>query len=204
MSHDIATAKARWRHKAGLAVGTVVIGAFLVPMFAGSAHAAPRLSTATTCDTSQNCEPSTTSTTTQQTVTITVTASYSNQDLNWQACGLPKSYTGSKAQLFVDGAAESGAGSTGTVNANGCTPDPHFATCLAAGSHTVSVTDGASSGSTDLNVSSANACSGAGGSSGSRLAFTGADIMLTLAAAALLIVLGYALVRLNRQRRRAN
>lgn len=199
----------------GLAVGLLALGALLVPLLlSSSASASPGIATATTqCQNYPYCTTSTTAATTTTTgahIVITLKATYTPDLLSWQACGFPASAAGTNVSLYIDGVAQTEAGGSGPVqNSGGCTTDPNIPVCLAPATYSLVAVDNAYSASTSLDVANSG-CSnpitiGKGTSgSGSGLAFTGANILITLAAAALLIVLGYALLRLNRQRRQAS
>lgn len=160
-----------------------------------------------------NCRP----TTTTGSLTLTLTVSYKNGHLMWQACA-GASTQGSTVQLYVDGNPTD----TGTIEGSGCTPKGNVSICLASGQHQATATDSQYGlvakqdfavqdsrchGPTAAAAASADASGSTTGSSGSKprgfLAFTGVNVVLMLLGAGLLIGLGYAILRLSRQRRHA-
>jgi hypothetical protein len=166
-----------------------------------------------TSSTLANCRP----TTTTGSQTLTLTVSYRNGQLKWQACA-GAGAQGSTVQLYVDGNAVD----SRTIEGNGCTSGGNTRICLSPGQHEATATDAQfglvahqqfnvqDSGCKNPTVASASsgqAGAGAAGSSpsGSRgfLAFTGADIALLVVGAGVLLALGYAILRMSRQRRSA-
>jgi hypothetical protein len=231
MFHSEETTSASFlARRIGLFVVAAMLGGFVIAVLAGSpARANPGVgspASPTSCPnqayntstTIANCRPTTTTTT--GSASFTLTASYHTGHLSWQACA-GAAAQGSTVQLYVDGSpiSASNGGST-TIGSNGCTAATDATVCLARGSHTVTATDepyGSASQTVDVRsngcqsptvaaASSAQAggsTTGPGSHTSGFLAFTGADIALMILGAALLLGLGFAIVRMSRQRRRA-
>ena len=205
-----------------ITIAALLIG-FVVAVLAGSpARANPGIGSPespTSCPhqgynpstTIANCRP----TTTTSSPTLTLTVSYRNGHLMWQACA-GASTQGSTVQLYVDGNLTD----TGTIEGNGCTPHGNVSICLASGQHHATATDSqfglvaeqnfavqnsGCRGPTAAAAASADSSRSPTGSSGSKpggfLAFTGVNVVLMLLGAGLLIGLGYAILRLSWQRR---
>jgi hypothetical protein len=191
-----------------------VVLAGIAPLVAGApAGAAPReLNSSTTCPTEAytgaaigNCGSTTTTTQPSGSVVLRSAAgpSYANGRFTWEICGYPASATGDTIVLYIGGQTESGW--TTTVQSNGCAS---FSVpwCPTAGAYTVAAVDQTHSNIPEatgrVEVSSGAACAASGGHGGA-LAFTGTNILWVLLAAIVAIVLGYMIVKSNRQRRRA-
>lgn len=166
-----------------------------------------------TSTTIANCRP----TTTTGSQTLSLTVSYKNGRLKWQACAQPADQ-GSTVQLYVDGNAVD----SGTIEGSGCTSLGNTNICLSPGQHQATATDAQyslvaqqqfsvqDSGCNSPSAAAASAANASGsttGSSGSHpsgfLAFTGANIALMVIGAIILIALGYGTLRVARQRRSA-
>jgi hypothetical protein len=189
-----------------------VLAAVLIPVLVGTSAGAASADTSTTCPnsgySSATIADCSTTTTTQGggRSHLNLTANYSDQVLSWQACVRPAGAQGSTVNLFVDGQEQNGPGGSGTVLADGCTADSHLSICLAQGTHSVTAVDQAVGSDTkSVNVPASRACESAGSSpskgGGGALAFTGSEIFRLLVLGAILMILGYAVVRFNRQRR---
>ncbi len=220
------------RGTASVVASLIALSALLVPLLADSSASATSLrngsvSAATTCPTdpytgSTVATCGTTTTTSGITIVITLTISYLNGVVKWQACGFPPQAVGTTVQLYLGGQLITISGGTGVVLSGGCTADPSFPICLVPGNYPAVAVDHFGQASNAMPVvlsgcldpislavgSNPQGTAGTGTgtgttSSGGALAFTGTNVLVLLLIAALLIVLGYAIVRLNRQRRRA-
>jgi hypothetical protein len=203
---------------------------FLTVAFLSSApaHAAGRLASDTTCptaayspdDTIQSCNTTTTAAVSSN---LQLTISYSDGYVHWQVCGFVSSGVGTTVQLYLDGQLQTEPGGTGTVQPGGCTNVPEIYVCDLKPNHTYTaaavdqpygeadstVATGSLPCSERVAAASAGAPANAGssdhaGNSGSgSLAFTGANIILLVAAAIAAVLVGNAIVRLSRQRGQA-
>ena len=213
------------RRRVGLLLIAALILGFVAAVLAGSpARANPGIGTPAsptscpnqgynTATTIANCRPTTTS----GSLSLTLTVSYRDGKLKWQACA-GASAQGSTVQLYVDGNAVD----SQTIEGSGCTPSGNASVCLSPGQHQATATDAQyglvaqqpfnvqDSGCRSPTVAAASAANASGattGSSGTRpggfLAFTGANIALMIIAAVILIALGYGILRIARQRRSA-
>jgi hypothetical protein len=210
--------------RVGLALMAAVLLGFVAAVLAGSpARANPGVgvpASPTSCPnqgyntstTIANCRP----TTTTGSQSLTLTVSYKNGQLKWQACA-GSGAQGSTVQLYVDGSAVD----SRTIGGNGCTSNGNTTICLSSGQHQATATDAQyslvaqqqftvqNSGCNNPAVAAASAAESRGsttGSTGSRsgsLAFTGANIALMVIGAIILIALGYGTLRIARQRRSA-
>ena len=132
-------------------------------------------------------------------------AGYSNGRLTVVISGYDQSSTADQIRLYVDGNTKPGW--TAGVTAD---PSATFSVtvCLTSGSHTIAGVDqtdpSVPEATGSVSVSSAGPSCGSAGAGGGRLAFTGANVVKMLIAAIMAIVIGYVLVRFNRQRRRAS
>jgi hypothetical protein len=219
---------ARYGKLAGALATVAVLIALMVPLMSGGSAGAAGLSVQSRhghphppppCTTEPYSKGKVCSTTTTSRpgihVSIRLKIFYLDGVVSWQACGFPPTDIDTSVQLYLNGQRQSQPGGAGTVQPNGCTSDSHTAICLARGTYPATVVDGPYSASNSLVVDSSGcanpvtlglsgSASGSGSGSGgqsSALAFTGADILAIALAAALLIVVGYVIVRLNRQRR---
>lgn len=195
-------------------VGLGVLAAAVTPVLLGSSAGAASADTTTTCPNSgyssatiANCDTTTTSGGAQAQLSLTV--KYPDQDLGWQACVRPAGAQGSVVNLFVDGQEENKAGGSGSIESDGCTTAESLPICLAQGTYSVTAVDQAVGNDTKtLTVPASRACesvaSSTSKSGGGALAFTGSDILRLVVFAAILLVLGYAVVRFNRLRRQRN
>jgi hypothetical protein len=156
------------------------------------------------------------------TLIISYAATADGGIVSWQACGFPASAVGTLVQLYFGGTIQTEAGGSGPILAGGCTSEPQFPVCDPTGTYTaqgvdaqadLTATDSPEGTPAEVVIAAstcASAASAAGaGSSGtssnnSTLAFTGTNIIILIVIAGLLIAVGYTIVRLNRQRRRAS
>ena len=192
-----------------------VLAAVLIPALVGTGAVAASADTSTTCPnsgySSATIADCTTTTTTQGggQSHLALTVGYASQVVKWQACVDPAGAQGSTVNLFIDGQKENQAGGTGTVQAGGCTGDTNLSICLAQGTYAVTAVDQAVGNATEsLTVPASRACESVGSltskGGGGTLAFTGSNILRLVVIAAILLVLGYAVVRVNRMRRQRN
>jgi hypothetical protein len=222
MTHaDRSDRRGRLRGSAGLIVGLVALIGLLVPLLLDSSANAASLRTgsiraATTCPTdpytSSTVSECTTTTTTGTTITIILTIGYSNGTITWQACGYPLAARGSAVQLFLAGQQMTQPGGSATVQASLCA-GASFALCLVPGAYPAVAVNQFGQASKTMTVTSSGCrnpitlASNSGAQTKSKssgaLAFTGSNVLILLLAALLLIALGYAIVRINRQRRHA-
>lgn len=172
--------------------------------------------TSTTCYPASSCVTTTTSATPTTTGTggfhLVLTISWSGGFVHWQVCGFPAAAVGTNVQLYLGQTAVTGAGSNGDVLAGGCTTDPNFPLCPSGTtSYLASAFDATFDGGvgtntvpltvTPIGCIANTAAAGAGsGTSTGALAFTGSDVFRLLVFAALAILIGYIIVRLNRIR----
>lgn len=131
-------------------------------------------------------------------------AAYSNGRLTVGVTDYPQSAAGDTIRLYVGGDTHPDwAASVGSDQSARFSAD----VCLAAGSHTIAGVDqtdpNVPEATGSVSVSSEGPACGSAGSTGGKLAFTGANVVKMLIAAIVAIVVGYVLVRFNRQRRRA-
>jgi hypothetical protein len=213
------------RSTATLVVCLAALVAFLIPVFFGSpAGASTAQSAATTCTSYPSSACTTTTVAGATTTTVagatttaptcppasgpTLVASYADNVVSWSVSGLPTSAVGTTIHLYLNGQIQ-GPGGTAVV-AGTCTATAQDPVCLSAGNYTAAASiPGVATPTTTLAVSSSGCLSSAGSgtpgsgssSSGGSLAFTGADILLLLAIAAILLFAGFVSVRLARQRR---
>jgi hypothetical protein len=119
---------------------------------------------------------------------------------------------GTTVQLYLDGQVQTEPGGSGQVQPDGCTSDPEINACFLTANHTytavaVDQSYGEASGSVAIGTltcaATAAASSAQSGSGGGSLAFTGANIVLLVAAGVAAVLIGNAIVRLSRQRRQA-
>ena len=216
MTQDGRSARKSHRPWSMLVAASLLLGALLSAVTfgaaSGPASAQPNshsCKTDYTGSTVHPCHGTTTSSTNGAVIVVSVKVQYSAGAVDWQACGFPSAFAGSTVELYANGVKLTGAGSSGTVESGGCTPDPQAALCLASGTYTFAAVDHQYSGSSKLTVTSGGcsdpaALAAAAATTSSGLAFTGANALVLLAAASVIIVVGYAIVRLNRQRRRAS
>jgi len=203
--------KGGWRVAATLAASVAALLGLLLPLlFDSPANAAGLRPTSSTpsCTTypAGDCTTTTTASSTTSTtgvsVNLTLTASYSNGVLRLEVCGFPAAATGTTVHFYVNGTLQT---ETGVVQSNGCTTLTLDPTCLPASVYQLVAVDQPYGEATlAFTVTRGEACTAAASTSRSTLAFTGANILKLLVIAGILIVLGYAIVRLNRLRRRAN
>ena len=213
------SARAAFVARALALAGAVAAAGALIAVLSGSpAEAFPGPSTQTqaplctsgvpdayrTLDTIAGCS---TTTTVAASSDFTLAISYSTGMVTWKACGSP-SLSATTVQLYIDGQAVTGG--SATVGGGGCTDETNTAVCLAPGGHTGTAVDGPNQASKSFTVTSSGCSnpqllSGSGpqaGHAGSgRLAFTGANIVLLLVAAGLLMSIGYSAIRLTKLRR---
>lgn len=195
-----------------LAATLGLLAAVTIPVLATTAAGTASADTATSCPnagyssaTIADCTPTTSSGAGEQGAAhLVLTAHYSDRVLDWKACVAPATGFGSTAQLYLDGQQQNEAGGKGTIGSDGCTADMKIPLCLAKGTYTVSAVDQTVGSDTkSMTVGQSQAC-GTGATSGANhgaLAFTGTNILRLVVIAAILLILGYALVRFNRQRR---
>lgn len=162
-------------------------------------------------------------TTTVGQATITLSASYRSGHLKWRECaGQPASGSAVELWLGRQGGGSAQPVDSSQIGSSGCTPDSNLAICLASDSYTATgVVQGYGQASqsftvqksgcqnpTTLTASAGQTGSGAGhdgsvsaGTHRGFLAFTGANVAVMAIGALALLALGYALVKLSRQRR---
>jgi hypothetical protein len=207
-----------WRLGSASVIASLVgLTALLVPLLADSTASATSLRSgsvgaATTCPTdaytgSTIAPCGTTTTTSAVTIVIVVKIGYHDGLVSWQACGFPATAVGTTAQLYLGGELIRIPGGTAAVLAGGCTADPSFPICLVPGNYAAVAVDQFGQASATVPVTGSgcpDAISLAVSShSPSATGTRGTNVVILLLIAALLIVLGYAIVRLNRQRRGA-
>jgi hypothetical protein len=208
------------------AFSALVAAAALTPvLFVAPASAAPvpvSLVSSGSCVTepySGGCLPSTTSTTTGVSVSVSVSVSvglgsggsptlvgsYVDGRLTWYVTGLPVAAAGTTVQLYVGGQAQTGTGGTAVVDPDGSTPATTDPICLPAGTYALAGVDQSYPEAVgSLTVTAADACAQAtanqssSGTSGGGLAFTGLDALRLAVAALVVILVGFAAVRLSR------
>jgi hypothetical protein len=214
-----------WRLRGfwGVAVSLMVLAGLLVPILAESSANATSLRSssviaATTCPTDYSgstvAQCGTTTTTRPGIIIIIILQiSYSNGIVTWQACGYPSAAIGSPVQLYLAGHLQGQLGGRALVQAGGCAHGA-FAICLVPALYPAVAVNQFGVGTSTMRVdrsgcpfpitlSGSSPLPGSGANGGGVLPFTGANILLLLLTAAVLIVLGYGIVRLNRQRQRA-
>jgi hypothetical protein len=212
-------------------VAVAVVGAALFTLFSSSpARAqAPTRVLAATCPTDYTHATTPCTSSTTAALSLTLTISYNAGVVKWQGCGYPAAAVGLSETLYLDVAGVSISLGAGVIETNGCTSDPIAALCLAPSTYaatglvqgypnataTLTVTTAgcatpqgsasAGSGTGTGTGSSAGTATGteAASSSGGTLAFTGSNVFRLVVVAAILILLGYAVTRLNRRRRHA-
>lgn len=189
-----------------------LLAAVTIPLLASSAPTAASADTTTSCPnagyssaTIADCTTTTSSGMGRQGAAhLVLHAHYSHRILDWRACVAPSSGFGSTVQLYLDGQQQNEAGGTGTIGSDGCTADTQIPLCLAKGTYTVTAVDQTVGSDTkSMTVGQSQAC-GTGATSGAShgaLAFTGTNILRLVLIAAILLIVGYVVVRLNRQRR---
>jgi hypothetical protein len=205
----------------GAALSVAALFGLLLPlMLDAPANAASVLhASGTTCPTdpyTHQCISSGSSTTAAATAHLTLTISYAPGSdggiVTWQACGFPASATGTTAQLYLNGVAQTQSGGSGAILSNGCTTDPSFPVCLPSGTFEAVANDPSASltatetplGALAAVVITSSTCLTAASTAPSTLAFTGTNVLRLLLIALALIAIGFVIVRLNRQRRRAD
>lgn len=218
--------RARLRGSAALVVSLVALVGLLVPLLLDSSANAALLGASSvspaanggpcptdpyTSSTVSKCRGHNT-TTTNPAATITLTISYKNGTITWQACGYPTAAQGSTVQLYLDGQPITESGGSAPVQASGCA-GASLSLCLVSGSYTAVAVNPFGQAANTMTVSKSGCAhpitlaSNSGAQTKSKssgaLAFTGSNVLLLLLAALLLIALGYAIVRINRQRRHA-
>lgn len=195
-----------------LAMSVAVIGMSATLVLGTRASAAPQaLAVSSTCPTEAytgatiaSCG-STTTTSRSGGHPHVSSAAYSNGRLRVVISGYTQSSTGNTIRLYVGGNTQAG-WSAGV----GSDQSAKFSVgvCLDRGSHTIAGVDqtdpSVPEATGSVSVSSAGPSCGSAGAGGGRLAFTGANVFKMLIAAFMAIVVGYVLVRFNRQRRRAS
>jgi hypothetical protein len=84
-----------------------------------------------------------------------------------------------------------------------CPTDAYTHICIASG-HSTTTLAASTTSTTSTTVAVATSAHPSTASSSSSLAFTGTNVLRLLLIAAVLIVMGFVIVRINRQRRRSN